>query len=408
MDPGARVMSTARGRLRAVVFLGTAGLCAGYLAAVPLGAPQATAVPDRPCAVGSGVVPPPPSGLRISSPDRPTGKGVRVAVIDTGVANHPRLGGVDPGADLVDPEDPEPLHDCDGHGTIVAGVIAARGAPGDEVEGVAPGAHIISIRQTSGHHRGASGAESSGTLVSLAEAIDAGVDAGARVLNISVVSCVDPAQAAELDSGRLEAALRRAETAGAIVVAAAGNVSQQCAAGATVYPAVFPTVLTVAALEDEYHLADYSLPTASESLAASGTVAAGLDPGGSGLIDAVVDPVSGERRVLRGTSFAAPVISGIAALLIERYPEETSTQIRERIQHAAEPPNGVVDVDRVVGDLAAGEARQVSSVPEAITLAAANPEARPARAGFLGALLTTFGVAAAFFAGVVLRGPRRK
>lgn len=120
-----------------------------------------------------------------------TGAGVKVAVIDTGVAAHPQLR-VTPGADFVTPEEPDPLRDCDLHGTVVAGVIAGKDL------GVAPDAEIYSIRQTSSHYRTpapeneAAEGVGSGTLASLAAAIEDAVNAGAQVINVSVVSCVPP------------------------------------------------------------------------------------------------------------------------------------------------------------------------------------------------------------------------
>ena len=74
------------------------------------------------------------------------GDGQTVAVIDTGVQPGPRLPDVQPGGDFV--ESTDGLTDCDGHGTLVAGLIA--GKPGaDGFSGVAPNARILSIRQNS-------------------------------------------------------------------------------------------------------------------------------------------------------------------------------------------------------------------------------------------------------------------
>ncbi|WP_460490916.1 S8 family serine peptidase, partial [Corynebacterium nasicanis] len=160
------------------------------------------------------------------------GEGVRVAVIDTGVAPHPELGHVEALADLVSPAAPDPLLDCDGHGTVVAGVI----------RGIAPGAQILSVRQSSGHYRDTAG----GTLATLTEGIHRALDAGARVINISVVSCLDASLL--LDARPLHDALHRAEAEGVIVIAAAGNVGGQCQPGMAVYPAGEETVLSVAAV----------------------------------------------------------------------------------------------------------------------------------------------------------------
>lgn len=262
-----------------------------------------------------------------------TGAGVKVAVIDTGVAAHPQLH-VSPGADFVTPEEPDPLRDCDLHGTVVAGVIA-----GKEL-GVAPDAEIYSIRQTSSHYR-APAAESSeaeragsGTLASLAAAIEDAVNADAKVINVSVVSCVPQDAAARVDRAGVDAALRRAEEAGAVVVAASGNATAGgCEKDDVVFPAEAETVLAVGALATPHDLAEYSI---AAPLSAEGSVPLALEPGGgwaTGKGDAT----------FQGTSFAAPLVSGTLALLVQRYPGDSPAQLRQRIIDSAEPGHGVVD-----------------------------------------------------------------
>ena len=116
-------------------------------------APYAAArEPDRECAAAhSSPLSPQPSQEQLDYRARlhsfATGEGVKVAVIDTGVARHDQLRHLSSGADLVAPEDPEPHHDCDLHGTVVAGVIA-----GHDI-GIAPRAEIYAVRQTSAHYR---------------------------------------------------------------------------------------------------------------------------------------------------------------------------------------------------------------------------------------------------------------
>ncbi|QGU03778.1 S8 family serine peptidase [Corynebacterium comes] len=257
------------------------------------------------------------------------GEGVRVAVIDTGVADHPHLV-VEPVADLVSPSSPDPHLDCDGHGTVVAGVI----------NGVAPGAVILSIRQSSAHHRQVDGGPA-GTLASLADAIHRALDAGAHVINASVVSCLDPA--VPLDARPIHDALHRAETEGVVVVAAAGNSGSTCRPGMVVYPAHEDTVLSVAAVHpgDPHSVADYVMPGAHH-VSAPGLVDVGLSPTGRGWASGVVT-THGQETGFEGTSFAAPVVSGAAALLRQRHPHDSAAQIRDRILQAAEPGPGVVD-----------------------------------------------------------------
>nr|WP_227659028.1 MULTISPECIES: S8 family serine peptidase [unclassified Corynebacterium] len=292
------------------------------------------------CAAGIALTGPVPPASMPGS-EHASGAGVTVAVIDTGVASHPQLRNLDAGSDLVSPESPDPFHDCDAHGTIVAGIIASAD------RGIAPGARILSIRQTSSttsHPDETSRAR--GTLSSLAQAIREAVDRGARVINVSVVACVPPERAQRLDTRVLDEALDHAEQQGSVVVAAAGNRSTQCQDSSVVYPAHAPTVVAVGALDDPHDLADYSLSSGRHLLAAPGRLAAGLDPQGPGWIGAVGSPDSSgfisAPQELIGTSFAAPVVSGIAALLLEQQPDYSPAQVRAHLFAAAQPPHGAI------------------------------------------------------------------
>src|SRR5699024_7567223 len=107
------------------------------------------------------------------------GKGGTVGVVDTGVdATTPQLAGaVKPGLDTSPSGNGSGDTDCLGHGTFVAGIIAARPAAGTEFAGVAPGAEILPIRNTT--------TEQGGSPRSMARGIRAAVDGGASVINIS-------------------------------------------------------------------------------------------------------------------------------------------------------------------------------------------------------------------------------
>lgn len=254
-----------------------------------------------------------------------TGEGVRVAVIDTGVAPHPDIAHLRPGRDFVADN---ALQDCDNHGTAVAGIIAGR------TLGIAPEAEIVSVRQTSAHTRGHD--TDAGNLQTLTDAIHNALDEGASVLNISVVSCLEPDFASRIDTSGITAALERAEAQGAVVVAAAGNAGPDCEPGFDVFPARFPTVLAVAARADDHTIAEYSLPA---ELSAPGLVPAALAPGGWAEGTVANDGV----RPYAGTSFAAPVVSGTAALLQSRYPGISPAHVRALITASAQPGGGAVD-----------------------------------------------------------------
>lgn len=303
-----------------------------------------------------------------------TGVGVKVAVIDTGVAGHPQLDQLSGGADFVTPGSPEPFKDCDAHGTVVAGIIAATGG------GIAPDAEIVSIRQSSAHYRSQvprgddSPAAATGDLETLTQAINNALDENAAVINISVVSCVEPSLAPRVDTRGITEALGRAEREGAVVVAAAGNMSHECPAGSTVFPAHFPSVLAVGARADAYTVADYSLPVPEGTtlLTAPGTVTHALAPGVAGWSAGK----AGDRGAVEpftGTSFAAPVVSGTVALLKQRHPHASAAQIRELLTASAEPHGGAVDPLRAVSfvereqtsDTAPLRARPVETVDSA-------------------------------------------
>lgn len=383
------------------------------LAALPLVIPIVSCPPlaagqDIACALGAPADGMDPDG---GEPDSAladlrglaTGAGVKVAVIDTGIARHPQLDQLSGGADFVAPEAPEPFRDCDAHGTAVAGIIAGND------RGLAPDAEVLSIRQSSAHYRSPSARQQpgdeappgAGDLESLTRAIHNALDEKAQIINISVVSCVEPAVAPRVDTRGIKEALRRAEQDKAVVVAAAGNMSHECPAGSTVYPAHFPTVLTVGARSDSHTVADYSLPVPDGAtlLTAPGTVELALAPGVPGWATGK----AGERGTVEpftGTSFAAPVVSGTAALLRQRYPHASARQIREIIIASAEPRGGSVDPFRTVTHIA----REHSESPGPFHAAPVDAvqSATPARSAFTIAFVLVAAVVAAA-AGVLRR-----
>ena len=301
-----------------------------------------------------------------------TGAGVRVAVIDTGVAPNPQLRRLIPGVDLVDPESPDPFFDCDSHGTVVAGVIAGAS------RGVAPDAEILSIRQTSMRARQPGPQGDAGSLQTLADAVHFALDQRARVINVSVVSCLPPQLAERVDMGPIRAALARAEAEGALVVSAAGNASESCEPGYTVVPAHEPTVLAVGARDGDHSIAAYSMPVPGPFVSAPGLVEAALASDGSGWASGTAGRPGRKDAVqpYLGTSFAAPAVSGAAALLIQRYPHLSPAQLRALIHAAAQPGGAAVDPLAAVAQLppAAVAPRQ-----PAVTIEPARESAAPAR-----------------------------
>lgn len=295
-------------------------------------APAAQAQEEPTCVTGVPAAAPEVAADHLA--DFATGEGVSVAIIDTGVNAHPALSPVEPVADLVSPERPDPLFDCDGHGTTVASVIRT----------IAPDARLLSIRQTSGLDAADLDDTDAGSLASLADAIHLALDHDADLINISVVACVPADTAVRLDSRPLNHALTRAEDDNALVIAAAGNQSPACQDDSVVYPTHFDTVAGVAARATDHDLADYSLPLPANRpvLSASGHVPVAPSPAGDGWVSAVAAPNS-DPREFHGTSFAAPAVTGTAALILQRHPHYTTAEMRAHLHASALPAHGLVD-----------------------------------------------------------------
>ncbi|WP_328308898.1 type VII secretion-associated serine protease mycosin [Streptomyces sp. NBC_00442] len=265
-----------------------------------------------------------------------TGKGVKVAVIDTGVdIKNPQLtGAVDASKgknylpkDLKDPDN-RPLPrgaengttDTVGHGTRVAGIIAARPAKNTGFVGLAPDATIIPIQQND--------ADGHGTAQTLADAIRYAIDAGADVINISQDTANAVAPAATLKQA-VDAALAHQ----IVVVASAGNDGLGGNVKST-YPASYPGVLAVAASDRNNERAAFSQSGEFVGVAAPGVDMVSTVPGGGHCAD-------------NGTSFSAPYVAGVAALIKAKHPRWTQREIVTQIQQTAE--RSVSGHDRLVG-----------------------------------------------------------
>ncbi|MHC9297389.1 type VII secretion-associated serine protease mycosin [Mycobacterium sp. LTG2003] len=292
------------------------------------------------------------------------GAGQKVAVIDTGVNRHPRLRALEAGGDYVSNTDG--LVDCDAHGTLVAGIIAAAPTPEDSFSGVAPDATILSIRQNSGVYGvvGSGGGQNDdpnatspgyGTTHTLALAITRAVDLGATVINLSEVACAPVG--AGLNDAELGRAVRFAFERNVVVVAAAGNFNEQSMcrtqnvlpdpnqpqdeAWDTVQTIASPAwfddyVLTVGAVTTSATPADFSLHGPWVSVAAPGERVTSLDSAGPGLINAQL--AQDGMAPLNGTSFAAPFVSGVVALVRSHFPELNAGQVMDLVKRTARTP----------------------------------------------------------------------
>jgi membrane-anchored mycosin MYCP len=249
--------------------------------------------------------------------------------------------------------------DCDGHGTVVAGIIGAEpDSEGSTFSGIAPDATILSIRQSSNKFRPADDPSASGfgDVDTLARAVRTAADLGATVINVSSIACL-PTDGG-LDDRPLGAALAYAvDVKNVVVVAAAGNVGGpgQCPeqnpasdparpgqpdwghVRVVVSPAWYDDyVLTVGSVDAHGAPSSFSLGGPWVDLAAPGEGVVSLDPDGEGLVSAL--PTDDDPTPISGTSYAAPVVSGIVALVRSRSPELTARQVMRRIEETAQRP----------------------------------------------------------------------
>lgn len=266
-----------------------------------------------------------------------TGEGVRVAVIDTGVdirneqlkpAVDVRAGRNFLPADLT-AEDGTKIErgrengttDTVGHGTKVAGIIAAREVEGTGFVGLAPDATIIPLQQND--------AEGRGTTKSLADAIRYATEtAGADIINISqdTGNAVRPSEA-------LRQAVNNALAQEIVIVASAGNDGLGGNVKKT-YPASFDGVLAVASSDRNNERAAFSQSGDFVGIAAPGVDVVSTVPGSGHCAD-------------NGTSFSAPYVAGVAALIKAKHPGWTREQIVAQLQQTAE--RSIAGHDRAVG-----------------------------------------------------------
>lgn len=247
-----------------------------------------------------------------------TGAGAIVAVIDSGVDGaHPDLaGGVIPGPDFVDGD--RVPHDQHGHGTNVAGIIAARTGNGIGIASVAPAARILAIRILDANNSGDTDQEAAG--------IDAAVSEGAHVINLSLSGGPNVVTQVLPDS-RLVQSIDRAVRAGVVVVAAAGNDGVPLCA----QPLLVTKILCVGAVNRARSRSTYSNYAVRVDLVA---------PGGERRVgEAIVSTqLGGGFAAMAGTSQATPHVAGAAALLVSL--GLRGRAVIDRLERTATPLDG--------------------------------------------------------------------
>ncbi|MTE21276.1 type VII secretion-associated serine protease mycosin [Streptomyces sp. TRM43335] len=268
--------------------------------------------------------------------EKTKGRGVKVAVIDTGVDDdHPQLKDAvdaelgkrflktpekDEYGNSVKPPAANGTDDTVGHGTKVAGIIAARPADNTGFVGIAPEATIIPIQQND--------AQGNGDTTTMARSIEHAVEAGAKVINISQ----DTSTPLKPNSD-LEQAVNKALAEGVVIVASAGNDGLGGNVKET-YPASYEGVIAVASSDRNNERAPFSQSGDFVDVAAPGVDMISTVPGGGHCAD-------------NGTSFSAPYVAGVAALLVAEHPDWEPRHVAAQIAQTAE--RSVPGHDRHVG-----------------------------------------------------------
>ncbi|MDI3389850.1 type VII secretion-associated serine protease mycosin [Streptomyces sp. B-S-A8] len=241
-----------------------------------------------------------------------TGKGVTVAVIDSGVESPMELQGqILKGKDLTSRAGDE-HDDFDGHGTSMAGLIAATGVgpAGNGAFGLAPGAKILPVRVPVGM-----GPENFDKA--LGPAIRYAADSDAQILNISL--------ATTRKVHAVEDAIKYALSKGKLVFAGVGNDGQR--GNPKMYPAALPGVVGMAAISRDLTATEESNHGPQVDLAAPG--------------DEMVTACAGKTGVCEGhgTSDATAIASASAALIWSKHPNWTNNQVLRVMLNTASKPN---------------------------------------------------------------------
>lgn len=286
---------------------------------------------DQQCTPGQRLLTPAPSYLiaRLGLDEAwslSRGAGVTVAVVDSGVdaGNVHLKGALVPGFTSFGDASARADDDVAAHGTAVAGLIAARRVEGSGVVGIAPEARIMPVRAfESAPESGQSSRDLvAPSVTSIVEGIRWAADHGAQIINVSL------SDAQSLDAYR--AAVDHAHSRGALVIASAGNrrtANADRPDPTHFYPGELPGALAVAAvMKDGSWDADSSFAGDHVDIAAPGQAMPSAY-------------ISGGDCVFNGdsasSSYATAVVSGAAALVASRFPQESPDQWAFRLTQSA-------------------------------------------------------------------------
>jgi membrane-anchored mycosin MYCP len=253
--------------------------------------------------------------LRQSSVWRLTeGAGQTVAVLDSGVsAKAPALAGaVLPGLNIGTGKPADT--DCGGHGTFVGGIIAARSQKGSGFAGIAPQARILPVDVLNPNQL-----ESGNPVPSadVAAGINYAVSHGATVIDVSPSVNPKPSEA-------LQAAVARAVARNIVVIAAVGS-SELGQSNEVSYPAAYPGVVAVVAVN------------ASGAPTVAGALRVPVDLAAPGAAITSIGPLGPGQVTASGAALATGFVAGAAALVRCYYPQLSAAQVVQRLELTASP-----------------------------------------------------------------------
>lgn len=225
-----------------------------------------------------------------------TGRGAKIAFVDSGInAAHEDLNASMISGENFNDDDVPYDNDTYGHGTFAAGIVAAQSDNELGLAGIAPDAEIRAYRVFS---------EKNAKISTVTKGIDQAVEDGCRVINLSLGT--------DSDSGTLRSTIENAVKNGVIVVAAVGNYGNTH--NRMMYPAGYSGVIGVGAIDEKLNVTAFSEKNDSVDFTAPGDGIPGLSnevASGSGAYK--LDVTSNSNR---GTSYASPVVTGMAALAL--------------------------------------------------------------------------------------------